>query len=400
MLFELLSAEARVLLLTIGSQLDIPAITDAIRQPGLDWNRLIWLADREKAVPALLRGISMLPDGIVPPDRLAQLTRLSRVTEFRMRRLEQLLVETLDTLAVKSIDVVLLKGAGLATTVYDSFSARPMYDLDLLVHAKQAQSAWDTLRAGGWEHNVEECPPEFYNTHYHLPPLDDRMRTGLSLELHTSPTHGAIALTADLIWNDARPVRVDGRHAFVPSAEHQVLHLATHFAWTHGLASAAWRTFNDLDRLISNGPIDWNAFARASEAARAGTLCYWTFRLARNLAGAAVPDSVMKRLRPPRPEWLLKLIERHYAGMLLPFSHVACPSVRMTQLLWSAGIAPRWSGHGDVRPWHLGEVWAVASHRHGTLSLRARLQGHAARGREWRRYVSSLIAPGDVLRQH
>lgn len=398
MMLDVLAPEARVLLLSIGMSDDTDAVAAALRETPFDWNRLMWLVEREKAVPALRRTLGNMPPGIVPPERMAQLSRISQITEFRMAHLEQLLVGALDALATEHIDVVLLKGAGLATTVYGSFPARPMYDVDLLVRADQAQRAWYALLGSGWVHNREECPPDFYHSHYHLPPLDDPQRTGLSLELHTAPTDGAIALTADMMWNDARPVTIRGRRTFVASPEHQVLHLASHFAWTHELGSAAWRTFNDLDRLISSDAIDWDVLVRAAVASRAVTSCYWTFRLARSLADVAVPEHVLQQLRPPRPEWLLTLIERHHAGALFQFSPAACPSVRMTQILWSAGMAPRWSGHGELRPWQRGEMWRMSSQPEERRSVRARLQGHARRGREWRRYLSALLNPGQVVR--
>ena len=114
-----------------------------------------------------------------------------------MLHLEQLLAGALDTLARENIEVVLLKGAGLAATVYGSFTARPMYDVDMLLRPDDAPHAWNALRRAGWVHDEEECPPEFYASHYHLPPLDDAQGTGLAVELHSAPTDGAVLLSGD-----------------------------------------------------------------------------------------------------------------------------------------------------------------------------------------------------------
>src|SRR5690606_17461310 len=119
--------------------------------------------------------------------------------------------QALDTLSAEDIDVILLKGAGLATTVYGSFGARPMYDVDLLVAPEHALRAWNALRANGWVHDEVERPAEFYSTHYHLPPLDDPLRTGLALELHPSLTDGAIELDSEEIRQNARAIDVHGR---------------------------------------------------------------------------------------------------------------------------------------------------------------------------------------------
>lgn len=387
----LLSAEARVLLLAIGGRGADGAMAAAVQNPALDWSRLIWLAEREKATIAVRDALRGLDDGVVPNTALLQVERLARVTEFRMLRLEQLLAGALDTLSREKLEVVLLKGAGLATTVYGAFTARPMYDVDMLVEPVSAHLAWNALRKAGWTHDAEECPPDFYRTHYHLPPLDDALGTGLSLELHTAPTDGAVSLSAEAMWKNARPVGVLGRRALVPSTTHQILHLAAHFAWTHGIASAAWRTFHDLERIVASDSVDWDAVLAEAGIARAGTACYWTFQLARTLAGASIPDDVLERLKPPRPEWLLRVLERHYAAGLFLVSTAPCPSVRMTQVLWSAGMAPRWSGHGSVRPWHRGEMWALASGGQIPLSVSSRLRGHMLRGAQWRRYAAALL---------
>lgn len=386
--------EARALLLAIG-RLDADALQATVADPAFDWQRLAWLAQREKAVGAVAGVLGQLQPGVIPVDHLDNITRLARVNDFRMLRLESLLADALDVLDGAGVSVMLLKGAGLATTVYGSFSARPMYDVDLLVPGSDADRAWQLLRAAGWVHNEAECPADFYDSHCHLPPLDDPMRTGLALELHRAATedqdNGGVGLSTELLWGNAVTVTFRGREVRVPCPEHQILHLATHFAWSHGLASAAWRTFRDLRQLMEHASIDWDRLVGDAAETRATTCCYWTFRLARSLAGIPVDDGVLARTRPPRPEWALRIIEHHFAANLFPFSRAPCPSARMTQTLWSAGMAPRWSGHREARPWHRGDEWQGV---HGTAektSLATRLSDHITRGTQWARYMGAVL---------
>lgn len=388
---HILSPEARVLLLAIGATSDPRELRAVLTDPAFSWDGLVDLAFREKAAPALHALLAPLSDDLVPTEARVRVNGLLRVTQFRMLRLEHLFLQALDTLSAKGIEVILLKGAGLATTIYGSFGARPMYDVDLLVKPQHAVRAWSALRANGWTHNEIERPAEFYTTHYHLPPLDDPLRTGLALELHTALTDGAIELEPKLIRQNAREVNVHGRRALVPGVEYQVLHLAAHFAWTHGMASAAWRTFHDLHQLVTHTTVDWGRVVDAARSTRATTSCFWTFRLAQSLAGVKVPDNVLNELRPPRMERVMRVLERHYAGVLFSDSQVHCPSVRMTQMLWSAGMAPRWSGHGSARPWQRGEVWADTRGTAGHVSVMTRLGGHARRAAQWRRYIGALM---------
>ena len=58
----------------------------------------------------------------------------------------------------------------------------------------------------------------------------------------------------------------------------------------------------------------------------------------------------MAELRPPRSEYVLQAIERHFIMNLFPVT-VACPSVILDHALWELAVMPRRSGHGEVRPW-------------------------------------------------
>lgn len=388
---RILSPEARVLLLAVGATSDPVALRTALADGAFSWDRLLDLAVREKAAPALHELVGPLGDDLVTREARGKLGDLLRFTTFHMLRLEQLFLQALDILDEEGVDAVLLKGAGLATTVYASFNARPMYDIDLLVRPEHALRAWNALRANGWVHDETERPTAFYTTHYHLPPLDDPGGTGLALELHTSLADECIGLNPDMIRQNAREIQIHGRRALVPVVEHQVVHLATHFAWTHGLASAAWRTFRDLYKIASHTSIDWDRVVSVAKVAHATTSCYWTFRLAQSCAGVNVPDGVIESLKPPRIKAVLRVLERHYASMLFRDGRIQCPSVHITKMLWSAGMAPRWSGHGNARPWHRGEVWADARGAVLPDSALARMRGHVDRIAQWRRYVSALV---------
>src|SRR5690606_25056028 len=145
-----------------------------------------------------------------------------------------------------------------------------------------------------------------------------------------------------------------------------------------------------LHQLIVRASVDWDRVMTIARVTRATTSCYWTFRLARTLAGVQVPQTVIEQLRPPRGERTLRLLERHYAGALFYGSSAHCPSVALSQIMWAAGMAPRWSGHGRTRPWQRGEVWANTRGTGVHYSVLARLRGHAQRLGQWGRYIGTL----------
>jgi len=378
-----LSPEAQLLLLTAGGEKNDPAIRALLAGP-LDWAKLTWLAEQERATPVLWKRLS----AIAPlPDDAQPLHRMSMVSEFRMSHLESRMLSALDTLSEAEIEPVLLKGAALALTVYGSFVARPMSDVDLLVPREDVIRARDALTASGWTEGVDNSP-EFYEGHHHLQPLVDSQGTGTSLELHTSLFFEGhpFALTSDDIRRRAEKVVVHGRTVLVPSVHDQLLHLCLHFAWSHMMATGAWRAFRDLDALLRTERVDWKEFVTLARDARGGSACYWTFRLARSVAGISVPHWVEQALAPPEPEFALRRLEQHFTYDLLPTENIS-PSLWLTYTMWRAGLRPRWSGHGRVRPWDRADE-LLAAERPGRVK---RLVMHIKNARSWSRYARLVL---------
>ncbi len=362
----------------------------------VSWATVIDIAERERAVPVLLDFVKSLPaDGSLkapPADQLKRLQRLTVVNALSMSHLEVRLHELVKVYAMAGIPVMLLKGAALAVSVYPSFARRPMADLDLLVPPEQAADAWELATRSGWRKATAEQLDPFYAVHHHLPTLEDSRGTGLGLEIHTAlfPRDNPFGLGLAELWRRARPVELQGYSAFVPHDRDMLLHLCTHFAWTHALLGAGWRTFRDIDALAAAGLVDWGDVSRHLQGGPAATCCYWALRLGRTLAALEVPDRVLTALAPPLPRLALNAIERYYVARLCPPHDWDSRTARLPKLLWSVGIQPRWSGHGGSRPWAMSELFVeysphVAHESNGAARSAAGRVTLAARGRQlWR----------------
>ena len=358
-----LSPEAQLLLLTAG----VPPNDTAMRRlltAGIDWAHLCALAEHEKATSIVLRELWRL--GLPTPDAGAhELRQRAAASVMQMLHLEQVLLKTLDVLAERGIEVMLLKGAALGYTAYPSFVDRSMGDLDLLVPPQRAEQAWSLLQTQGWTWPSARWASQRYTAHQHLPPLIQEPGGGSRLEIHGDLLPGGhpFRFSAATMWAQAKQVCLNGRVLTVPHPRHQLWHVCVHFAWSHEMQWGTWRTLRDVAAIIRRGDVEWPEFVDLARESRAGTCCFWTLRLSRRLAGADVPDRVLAALRPHRPELLLERIERHYVSNLFP-SQDGCPSVQLARRLWEAGILPRWSGHGPVRPWQVSERWMAGSEQH------------------------------------
>src|SRR2546421_1310320 len=348
----LLPPEAQFLIRTAGGS-GTEALLRRLLNSQFDWLKLCALAQRERATLIVWQWLQRLGTACMPAEVANAWRSLAMVCEFESQRLEQCLQEAVDALAGQGIEVMLLKGSALAYTAYTSFAARPMGDLDILVRPEHAQQAWAVLQTRGWTWPSTRWPAEGYPGHQHLPPLVDADGAGVRLEVHTDllPAGHPFQLPREALWRDARTVRLNRQAVRVPDPIRLLLHACIHFAWMHQLQWASWRAFRDVATLTSGGRFSWAPFVTLARDSRATTACYWALRLAQSLAGVAVPHGVLRALRPPRPELLATLLEYHYSLQLFPTER-GCPSVRLGRHLWALGMAPRWSGHRLIRPWH------------------------------------------------
>jgi hypothetical protein len=317
---------------------------------------VLQLASDENAVIALRDHLKSEKWFNVPGDVQRRLAMLALDREFRMRLLEKRLDDSLAALNAAGIEVMLLKGAALATTVYGSFAARPMRDIDLLVKPDRADEARALIGRLGWAADPELPGDESYLTHHHLPPMRDVGASGLRIEIHRAlvPSGHPFRFREAEIWSEARAVNTGRARALVMHPVHHAAHIAIHFAWSHMLKMGAWHAFRDLSLLSASGLIDWQDVATVARRWGASSCCYWTFQLAAVLSDLAVSDSALSSLRPSLPDAMHGPLIRHLASSILAGGE-RCPSVWLDQALWALAMLPSRDGHGSTRPWSVSK---------------------------------------------
>lgn len=390
----LLPDEARLLFLATrpgAASQEIYIAALAASRP--NWVLVGQLAEREKLMPVLWAQVKQHA-GFIPESVREAFRRQALVTEFRMASLEATLQRLLQEFDGIGIPVMLLKGAALAKTVYGSFTNRPMGDLDILVRPGDAERAWRHVRDLGWTLEYEGGD-EFYGLFHHLPALVDPSPLKAVLEIHRQimPFGGPFVLDERELWDAARPVEVGPIRAWVPADHHQLLHLCTHFAWSH-MFSGIGRTVRDVATLLTEREVDWPAFVALATRTRARTCAYWTLAITRSLTGTVVPADVLESLRPRGTVLPRRVLERAYVSMGL---FAACPSMRAANALWAAGIQPTASGHGRPRPWHTNDRFGETFHTSVHAGVMERLRGQARSGARWWRFARTLVSPSRAL---
>jgi hypothetical protein len=343
-----LSAEGRLLLAMAGGDAMDPAVRELASQP-LDWEALIGFAIQERAETVVSSRLAKV-GAAIPEAVRNDLRGLAMRSDLRMAVMSRRLDQTIAVLTEARVPVILLKGAALGRTVYGGSTHRPMLDIDLLVPENLADQARDASLACDWVSGEMERKVAFYQGHNHLPPLHDGKGRDFNLEIHTglfTPGH-PFAWPVESVWNSSRPLA--GSSALVQPIEDLLLHVTLHFFWSHAGYFGPWRAIRDV-RVVAEDPgLDWHKFVRRARETRAASAAHWTLRLARVLAGAAVPEEVERELRPAMPSSMLPMLDRHfYSRWFSP--DAACPSQRLERLLWKAAVRPGASGHGTAVPW-------------------------------------------------
>ena len=395
---SLLSPEAQFLVLSTRADANVAAMRELLDGP-FDWARLCTIARAENAIPVVWRCVQRLGCD-VPVPASDYLSGAAVVSEFELLRAELRLHETIRALDDDGIRVTLLKGAAVVHTAYESFTERPMSDFDLLVDASRIEDAQRIARDLGWARSRSAAADSVYRSHHHAAPLVDTRGSGMQLELHTGLFIAGhpFGLSADLVRHRARPVEIDGRLVGVPARAVLMLHACLHFAWSHCMQTGAWRTMRDVARLAEGRPRIWDEFLRLAAETRGATCCYWTLRMARELADMPVPDHVLHALRPSLPATVLDRIARHFALHLFA-SDVVCPSEFVERALWTAAILPGRSGHRGARPW--ANTHAFMTKRATTsraVRMGTTLARQVRRMPQWGRYLRAmLVAPPSPL---
>jgi len=356
--YSQLAHESAVVALTAAGPTGESALRPLLEE-SLDWETVVTLANRERAVGPVARDLGRLGTGTVPTPVLERLARMGLVTEFQLDSLHNRLGKLLALLARHDIEALLLKGAGLAYSAYSALDERPMGDIDLLVHPDVAERAWKLALDNGWMRRRDVAEERSYEDHQHLSPLEDAdgMQIGLEIHIALFTQQAPFTLQTSQLWERARRITIAGVPALVPSPEDQLVHAALHFAWSHEMTFGTWRTLRDVKRIVGTNTLDWTEVVARAKAIRGGTCCYWTLRLARELAGVTVPDTVLDAVSPRLPEPVLRRLTCYFAQQALPTPGAAISSVSLFRALWTLAIRPRSQGHGSSRPWLDTEEW-------------------------------------------
>lgn len=273
--------EAALLLVASSAPRRLEALDEALRdehaRPGLDWPRLVELAERHGLLPLLHHRLA--ESGIEAPETVRRdLAERCRVSAGRTLAWTGRLAKICGELRRADIPVVPFKGPTLALAAWPEFALRPFRDLDLLVAPADLDVARAVLEAAGYlaDPAVDPADPE----RYHLTCSDPG---GAVIELHwaLSPSYYPIGLDAAELTPHLRSIRhgslelsaLEPDVMLLVACVHGGRHLWRHLLWLadvggllarHGRA-IDWRRLDALARRSGTRRLLGSGLALAAE---------------------------------------------------------------------------------------------------------------------------------------
>lgn len=339
----------------------------------------LWDAEVYRLLPLVWRNLGE----DVGTDHIDRLKGIYRKSWVQNQHLLHHAAGVVTRLGEAGIGTLALKGLPLALLYYRDLAARPMGDVDLLVHPDQVTAAWRLLEDLGyrtisarsphpsrWEREGDD---DWYRRlrharGYRRGPLD-AVDLHATISLDFVAADPSVADTAAL-WADARPLDLGGVAGATLSPTHHLLH-----AIVHGLGAsegAVLRWVPDALTILSvaGDEIDWAGFVAGARRHHCSLLVADGVDHLVDVWGAPVPTRVTADLRAlPHDgrERALRRIRQRAGGPLIGSGYAAGLFVTSTR-----GLGPRVTV--ARAPGFLADHWQVQHRRHLPLVLAHKLR--------------------------
>jgi Uncharacterised nucleotidyltransferase len=256
---------------------------------GLDWSRLLTLAERNGLRPLLYSHLSAVCPEAVPAATLASLRDYFQKNAAFSVLLTGELLRLLALLNDQGIEAMPLKGPAIAAALYGHVALRQFGDLDILVRAGDVWRAGDLLERQGFEAQYRipaERRDAFVRQDYAQLFHRDGARTIVELHWGIAERSFGVRFDADAVWSRRQSMMLLGRTVFTPSAEDLVLMLSVHGA------RHAWDKLEalcSLAELARREDLDWRYVWRSARDTRCRRMVAFALWLAHGLLDAPLP---------------------------------------------------------------------------------------------------------------
>ena len=258
----------------------------------LEWDVLLRSAIKHGVAPLVYQRVKNLDN--IPKDILAGFSQAYYGNILRNARYYEELAKIIKQFQDNDIEVIVLKGAYLAKTVYESDALRFIGDMDLMVKVADLAKTQNLLLKLGYKqkkHNLtieEQC-----SIHHHL--IDFKKEGTFNIDLHWN-LGLTFKINPEMLWQAAQPCTIGNIKAQCLSPEDLLFHACFHAGYAnnfHGM-----RFLYDIENTIAHFEIDWNLLFERACQWKAEKVIYLALYIAKDCLAAQVPDKVLDEFKP------------------------------------------------------------------------------------------------------
>jgi hypothetical protein len=292
-----MSNEVDLLLCCARSHIDSESaerMRTLLRQ-NIDWDHLIKLAQTNRVMPLLYRGLDATCPHEVPDAVLDQLKNHSCGNAERNLFLARELVKFLRLLEAHHISAMPFKGPVLAVSAYTDLGARQAGDLDILVHVEDAIKTRDLLLSVGFEkyYHISDDDQFRIMNHFEMIRRVERVVVEIHWELMPRSFHDGVDMR--YLWEHPAPVSLAGDTVFSFPINELMLFLCAHGA-KHSWMRLSW--ICDVAELIRARPeLDLEEIWQQARTIGSERIFLLALHLANRFLGVTLPDGVLRGIQ-------------------------------------------------------------------------------------------------------
>jgi hypothetical protein len=260
----------------------------------IDWPSWIAFAEDHGVLGLAAARIINHNENRLPPENRESLRAWRRSHTLFTMNLTAEMFRLFDSFAASGVEAVVIKGPVLSTRCYGDPGLRQYGDLDLIVRDRDISSVTELMIRLGYEPSVpltaiqaKKIPGEY---------IFRQSTTKLLVEFHTERTfrYHPLPLPLEKIFKRQTRIRIDSNEIPALAREDELvlicIHGAKHF-WEH-LSYVA-----DVAAFVSNQELDWKCVQSAAEEVAGERMLHVGLRLAAEVLGARLPESVAELVR-------------------------------------------------------------------------------------------------------
>jgi hypothetical protein len=293
---EVLEAEWALLLECAKPQTDRQRLAERLRAP-LQWASLIAFAEDHNILGLTAARLANYDENAVSLENRESLRAWRRAYTLFTMNLTAEMFRLFDGFAASGVQALVIKGPVLSARCYGDPGLRQYGDLDLIVRDKDIQRSTELMISLGYEPSVpliairaKKIPGEY---------VFRQSSTKLLVEFHTELTfrYHPRPLPLENLFQRQTRVNIDSHKVPALSPEDELLLICIHGA------KHFWEQLSyiaDVAAFVSRQELEWGRVMAAAAEVGGERMLYVGLRLAADLLGAPLPESIGAAVRSDR----------------------------------------------------------------------------------------------------